>query len=437
MKNIHQYKINKEFSKPTAYFCMEFAIDQSMHIYSGGLGYLAGSHMRSAYTLKQNMIGIGILWTYGYYDQILSPDLDMEVHYVERHYPFLKDTGIMLDITVHDHPVKVKVYYLEPKKFGTAPLYLLTTDIPENDHLARTISHRLYDNNIATKIAQYILLGAGGHALIKKLGVDVEVYHLNEAHALPAAFAVLKETNDVKAVREKFVFTTHTPVGAGNEIHDMPHLKSMSFFCGLSDEQIEEFTLNDGYSFNQTLNALYLARIANGVSKMHGVTARKMWKDYQELCAPITSITNAQDFDYWANKKMYKAVEKDDFKAYQKAKRKAKEKLFKVVKAQTGEDFDPDVCTLVWARRFATYKRADIITYELDRFKKLMADKRQPLQVIWAGKPYPGDDGARETFNKLSHLAADFATRRYLMDMSLSFPHFLKAVRMSGSTRHA
>ncbi|MEQ9164984.1 MAG: alpha-glucan family phosphorylase, partial [Fulvivirga sp.] len=140
----HPYKIGKGYEKCVAYFSMEFAIDQPLKIYSGGLGFLAGSHMRSAYDLKQNVVGIGMLWKYGYYTQTRKPNNELDVLNEEHYYPFLEDTGIVLDVKVHTAIIKVKVFYLAPEIFGTAPIYLLSTEHPDNDYLAHTITHKLY-----------------------------------------------------------------------------------------------------------------------------------------------------------------------------------------------------------------------------------------------------------------------------------------------------
>ena len=276
-------------------------------------------------------------------------------------------------------------------------------------------------------MAQYIVLGSGGHQLMKKLGKEPDIYHFNEAHALPAAYALLSEVDDLEAARERIVFTTHTPIAAGNEIHDFRHLKSMSFFCGLSDDQISKYTVNDGYSFNQTLNALYLSGLSNGVSQMHGDTARRMWQGYDDITPEIIAITNAQNRKYWADEDMYKAVSKNSLKSFKVLKRKAKERLCAYVAVETGKVMDPDVCTIVWARRFATYKRADMITYELDRFKALMLDTKRPVQVIWAGKPYPGDDGAIQIFNRLAQLCEQYDHCAVLPGYELELSRLLKA----------
>ena len=213
----HTYEIDPKYSKSVAYFSSEFAIDQTLKIYSGGLGFLAGSHMRSAYDLKQNLIGIGILWTYGYYDQARGENREMAVQQRKKHYHFLQETGIKYTIKIHDHDVWVKVMYLPSDTFGSAPMFLMTTDIDENDGMSRSISHRLYDSDFLTRTAQYILLGIGGARLLEEIGVDPDVWHLNEAHALSAAFHVYAKYGSLDEVKKRFVFTTHTPVEAGNE----------------------------------------------------------------------------------------------------------------------------------------------------------------------------------------------------------------------------
>ena len=215
------YPINEKYSKKAAYFSMEFAIHQPLKIYSGGLGFLAGSHLRSAFELNQNMIGIGMLWKYGYYDQSRNQDQTLQVTFMEKMYSFLEDTGIKYQILIHDHPVWVKAYYLAPNIFCSAPLFLLSTDLPENDYVSQTITHRLYDANVATKVAQFILLGVGGAKLIDELNFNPEVYHLNEAHGFSAAFYLLNKYKSLDEVKKRLVFTTHTPEEAGNEKHDI------------------------------------------------------------------------------------------------------------------------------------------------------------------------------------------------------------------------
>src|SRR6187402_2198811 len=238
ISEVFPYKFDKKFTKPVAYFSMEFAIDQPLKIYSGGLGFLAGSHMRSAYELKQNIIGIGILWKKGYYDQERNQDQTLKVSFRDKDYSFLTDTGILFPITIHGTKVYVKAYLLKPEVFKSAPLFLLSTDIPENDFLAQTISHRLYDPNETTRVAQSILLGIGGAKFLDVLERKTEIYHMNEGHALPLCFYLLdKFKHNIEEVKKRVVFTTHTPEKAGNEEHSLPILNSMSFFSGIPLKQ--------------------------------------------------------------------------------------------------------------------------------------------------------------------------------------------------------
>lgn len=400
LKDLFPYSFEKKFSKPVAYFSMEFAIDQALKIYSGGLGFLSGSHLRSAYELKQNFIGIGILWKYGYYDQSRSMDGTMKPSFVEKDYSFLTDTGIIFPIRIHNHEVKVKAMLLKPEVFGTAPLFLLTTDLPENDHLAQTISHRLYDSHESARIAQSSLLGYGGAKLLDILHRETEIYHLNEGHALPLCFYLWDKYKSIDEVKRRVVFTTHTPEVAGNEEHDAGKLEVMSFFDGVSKESYQSLIEPGSKNLNYTLAALRMSRKANAVSKLHGKVSREMWTGYAGICE-ITSITNAQNHKYWHDPALETAFEKDNMKAAAVRKAEMKKELFQVVSDQTGKLFDPGVLTIVWARRFAGYKRANLLLNDLGRFFRVVNKSGLPCQVIWAGKPYPEDKDSNEMFNDI------------------------------------
>ncbi len=397
---IFGYAPKKEYSKSVAYFSMEFAIDQSLKIYSGGLGFLAGSHMRSAFELKQNLVGIGMLWKYGYYDQVRSINGAMKADYVQKYYSFLTDTGIVFPVEVHSAIVYVKAYLLKPEVFGTAPIFLLSTDIEQNDNISRTITNRLYDANESTRIAQSIVLGIGGAKLMEILDMGTEIYHMNEGHAVPLCFYLYSKFKNIDEVRRRVVFTTHTPEEAGNEQRSFELLSKMSFFNGLSDDEVRKVAGIEGNSLNYTLTALRFAKIANGVSKMHGEVSREMWSGFSDICE-ITSITNAQNKKYWKDDALEKAMEDNDDKALATRKKEMKKDLFKIVADQTGKIFDEDVLTLVWARRYAGYKRADLIASDVERFSKLIKNSELPIQIIWAGKPYPEDYTAIDTFNHL------------------------------------
>lgn len=419
------YEISEQYNKKVAYFSMEFAIHQPLKIYSGGLGFLAGSHLRSAYELRQNLIGIGMLWKYGYYDQARNQDQTLEVTFMEKIYSFLEDTGIRYQILIHEHPVWVKAFYLPPTVFNSAPLFLLSTDLPENDYVSQTITHRLYDANVATKVAQFILLGVGGAKLIDELGFQPDVYHLNEAHGISSAFYLLNKWKSIDKVREKLVFTTHTPEEAGNEKHDIYLCHKMSYFCGLSTDEVRRLTGIQDDQFNHSLTALRFARKANGVSALHGIVSREMWKNHEGIC-PITHITNAQNWRYWADKQLYRAMEEGNDAVFDDRKKYLKKRAFEIVADQTGKVMDPNVLTIVWARRFAGYKRADMLTYNMEWFEALVSNSKYPVQIIWAGKPYPADYPAISEFNKLVHLSKNYKNVSVLVGYELGLSKRLK-----------
>jgi len=419
------YTINEKFSKKAAYFSMEFAIHQPLKIYSGGLGFLAGSHLRSAFELNQNMIGVGILWKYGYYDQARNQDQTLQVTFMEKMYSFLEDTGIKYQILIHDHPVWVKAYYLAPNTFCSAPLFLLSTDLPENDYVSQTITHRLYDANVATKVAQFILLGVGGAKLIDELNFNPEVYHLNEAHGFSAAFYLLHKHKSLEEVKKRLVFTTHTPEEAGNEKHDIYLCHKMGYFCGLSIDEVRKLTGIEDDQFNHSLAALRFARKANGVSELHGHVSREMWGKYEGIC-PIDHITNAQNWRYWADKQLYRFAEKNDDEGFDDRKMYLKKRAFEIVADQTGKIFDPNVLTIVWARRFAGYKRADFLSWDLERFEKLLSNSKYQVQIIFAGKPYPVDYPAISQFNNLVHLSKNYNNVAVLVGYELALSKRMK-----------
>lgn len=419
------YEKDEKYSTSVAYFSMEFGIHQALKTYSGGLGFLTGSHMRSAYDLKQNVVGIGILWSYGYYDQTRNEDRTMAVAYRRKLYYFLKETGVTVSVKIGGRDVFVKALLLEPDTFGTAPTLFLTTDIDENDFLSRTITHKLYDNNEETRIAQEIVLGIGGFKVLEALERKVDVYHLNEGHAITLAFSLFNKYGDREKVREHMVFTTHTPEKAGNEEHDVHLLHKMGFFDGLTLEKVQEITEIYEENFNITLAALRLSKITNAVSKIHQEVSNEMWSSYPNI-AKIIKITNAQNRRYWADKTLIRAL--DEHEDYQIIARKKhlKRILFDMVADQTGKMFDPDILTLVWSRRFSEYKRPGLIKYDFERFKQLIERNDQPIQVIWAGKPYPSDSNSINIFNEIIYQSKHLKRIAVLFRYELSLSQMLK-----------
>ena len=316
----HPYKPAKDYKKKVAYFSMEFGIDQKFNIYSGGLGFLAGSHMRSGFELKQNMIGIGMLWKYGYYDQARNDDQTLRTEFNEKHFDFLEYTGIEVEIKLHDNPhVKVRAYVLKPEIFGTVPMYFLSTDVEGNDHISRTITNHLYDSNPVTRVSQSIVLGIAGAKVVEALG-GADTYHLNEGHALPAFYYL----RDQGVKKNQMVFTTHTPEKAGNEEREARHLNRCGFFGRtLSNEELEKEMVNGGM-INYTISALRMAKKANAVSKLHAIVANNMWKGYEGV-SKIIPITNAQNQKFWQDETVKKAWSKKNAKAYKKIKTELKQ----------------------------------------------------------------------------------------------------------------
>ena len=417
----HPYKPAKEYEKKAAYFSMEFGIDQALKIYSGGLGFLAGSHMRSGYEMKQNMIGIGMLWKYGYYDQARNEDQTLRTDFVEKTYNYLEDTGIEVEVKLHDNPhVKVRAYVLKPEIFGTVPIYLLSTDVEGNDFLSRTITNHLYDANEVTRVSQSIVLGIGGAKVVEALG-GADVYHLNEGHALPA-FYYLKDRGVKK---NQMVFTTHTPEKAGNEERDARHLNRCGFFGRtLSEKELGSEMVNNGM-INYTVSALRMAKKANAVSKLHAKVSKEMWKDFGRTCN-IIPITNAQNQKFWMDETIEKAWKKKNATAYRKRKLELKQELFTEVVNQTEKMFDPEVMTFVWARRFAGYKRADLLLHDLERLHKMLTNEKYPVQIIWAGKPYPMDYYAIDIFNHLVNFSKQYPNLAVLVGYEIDLSRKLK-----------
>jgi starch phosphorylase len=424
-QEIFGYTPDEKYSRAVAYFSMEFAIDQALKIYSGGLGFLAGSHLRSAYELKQNLLGIGILWKYGYYDQVRDVNALMKAEFIEKNYSFLLDTGIVFTVYVHDAPVYVKAYLLKPETFGSGPLFLLSTDIPENDDLSRSITHCLYDPNEATRIAQTIVLGIGGAMLMDILGIVPDVYHMNEGHSVSLNFYLYAKYKSLEEVRKRVIFTTHTPEMAGNEAHTFGLLKEMSFFYHLPEQEARALLGIDGDKFNYTVAALKFSRKANGVSKIHGDVARKMWGSYPGVCE-IISITNAQNKAYWKDSPLDDAIGSNNDEAIIRRKKEMKSLLFKTVADQCGKLFDENIITIVWARRFAAYKRADLLLFDWERFSKLLNNTKFPVQLIWAGKPYPEDRESIGSFNHIIGSVKSFANCAVLTGYELALSAVLK-----------
>ncbi len=425
--NLHHYDINPKYEKSVAYFSMEFAIAQVLKIYSGGLGFLAGSHMRSAYDLKQNVVGVGLLWSFGYYDQARHEDGTLRPVFTRKFYDFLEELDVHVTVRIDDVEVRVKAFLLHSEVFGSAPLILLSTDTDENDYLSRTITHKLYEGNERTRVAQEIVLGIGGTKVLEALNHKVDIYHMNEGHALPLVYELYgKHYQTMEALREHVVFTTHTPEAAGNEEHNIHFLHEMGFFNGHSLETVRKLCgYEEGDNFSLTVGALRSAKIANAVSKIHSKVANEMWAHVDGRCE-IISITNAQNKKYWTDKTLIRALDEHEDYEVLARKKHLKKIFFDLVADQTGKMLDPEVLTIVWARRFAEYKRPDLLTYDFARFVKLITNEERPVQIIWAGKPFPTDQGSVDIFNELIRISRHYKNIAVITGYELRISRLMK-----------
>jgi starch phosphorylase len=402
-----------------AYFSMEMAIDQSLHTYSGGLGFLAGSHLLSAGALKLPMVGVTILWTVGYGDQIINDKNQVEIVYKPRTYDFLVDTGITVEVNLFGQPVKVKALLLKPETFGTVPVYYLTTDIPENSEEHRYLTHKLYDGDQRVRVCQEIILGVAGYRVLEAAHENIDCVHLNEGHALPAAFEMMRKYHgNLEEVRRRMVFTTHTPVAAGNESHPAHLLAEAGFFVETSTEEAIRL---GGHDFSLTVAALRMSRYSNGVSQLHGQVANNMWSWVDHRC-PITAITNAVNLPYWQDPRIAAAKSDDELLS---VKREMKVEFCDWVAQQpTGKSLNPDVLTIVWARRFTEYKRANLIFTDMDRIRRLLENNK--VQLVFAGKFHPKDLWGRDTFNKIIEYAGQLPNTVILPGYELELSGRLK-----------
>lgn len=388
-----------------AYFCMEYGLHEEFHAYAGGLGILAGDFLKSASDLNLPVVGVGILWRQGYTWQRLGPGGRPYDSYPCYSYDFLKDTGVRVSVDIRGRKVTCKVWLLD--KYGNAPLYLLDTNLPENED--RWITGQLYGWFSEERVAQEMVLGIAGVRALKALGIEVDVYHFNEGHAVLAGIELIRERMQEQgmsfheawnAARRQIVFTTHTPVKEGNESHRHELLKYMGANNGLTLDQMIEI---GGSPFNMTVAGLRLSRAANGVSQLHGVTARRMWQDVKG--APnIIAITNGVHPGTWQDERIRRAfVENGDLWAAHMA---CKEELLEEVRQRTGVRLAPDRLLIGFARRAVAYKRSDLIFRKPKLIEPYLEDGR--IQIIFSGKAHPQDDIGKEIVANLARYARKY-----------------------------
>ncbi|MGH2774036.1 MAG: alpha-glucan family phosphorylase [Actinomycetota bacterium] len=452
-----------------AYFSPEFGVSEALPTYSGGLGVLAGDHLKAASDLGLPMVGVGLLYRQGYFRQQLNAD-----GWQQERYPALDPHGMPLTLVPSgdDGPLKIDVD-LEGRRcvaqvwcaqVGRVPLYLLDCDIEDNASEEREVTDRLYAGGSEHRLRQEIVLGIGGVRALRALGHDPDVWHSNEGHAGFLNLERIRElasngdldfAEAVEAVRTSTVFTTHTPVPAGIDRYDLDlmgrYFESFAKESGATFEELLTLGLeaerDGGPAFNMAVMGLRLAGRSNGVSRLHGRVSRSMfnvlWPEVPEDEVPITSITNGVHTSTWLGPELAEIFnrrlspgwaetggarwdrinEVPDAELW-RARDRARERLVYFVRERlrkqllargasesevkwTDEVFDPGVLTIGFARRFAQYKRGTLLLSEPEKFKSLLLSSDKPIQFVLAGKAHPRDDGGKEMIRELVHFARD------------------------------
>ena len=464
-------------SKPVVYFSAEFGIHESVPIYSGGLGVLSGDHVKSASGLGIPLIAVGLFYNQGYFRQHLDLDGYQHEEYQPTRVdllpiePALGTDGspIMVQVDTRSGPLFAKVWKMA---VGRCSLYLLDADVDRNSPEDRQLTSRLYGGDVRTRIRQEIILGIGGVKAIRALGIVPGVYHLNEGHS---AFATLEAVRGrmerdgypfddaMRRVARQTVFTTHTPVPAGHDRFDgglvEEHLGPMRDALGISHDQLMGLGRvephNHGEPLCMTVLGLKMSRRANAVSSLHGHVSRRMWANLWpwkvEEDVPIGHITNGVHVPSWLSWQMlllydrlfpinwfrqmggpevWQKIHECDPGELWETHYALKNLLLQFVRRRLarqcrrrgeGDDaiersrtvLDPNVLTIGFARRFATYKRADLLLADLERLYDLVSDEEKPIQVIFAGKAHPADEPGKALIRKIANLRHDdrFASR--------------------------
>jgi glycogen phosphorylase len=385
-----------------AYFCMEYGIDRRLTIYAGGLGILAGDHMKSAGDLRLPVIGIGLLWDEGYTQQTINAGGEPEDDYPKTDRSFLTRLPVTVEVTVHGKTVPCTAWKVDDLIRST--LYLLEP-VHDDD---RWITRRLYGGGTHDRLAQEIVLGVGGVRLLRALGVDVDVYHFNEGHAVFAGLELLRENrfgggtiaDRLARLRAHVAFTTHTPVPAGNEVHNLDDMRKMDADLGFTDAELTEI---GGAPFSMTVAGLRMAQVANAVAELHGHTARAMWRDTPGA-APIIHVTNGVHAPTWQDPRVRAALVVDKPAEARAAElwqvhQEMKAELADEVARRTGVHLRVDRLVVGFARRAAQYKRADLILGDDARLDRLFGDDR--IQLVYSGKAHPRDGGGKALVARL------------------------------------
>jgi starch phosphorylase len=446
---------------PVAYFSMEFGIHESVGIYSGGLGVLAGDHCKAASDLGVPLLGVGLLYQSGYFRQTV--DADGFQQHIFPNYDFARlpvlpveaPGGGILTVPV-DLPGRVVQAAVWRVRVGNVPVLMLDTDIPLNDPADRPITGILYVRGREMRLCQEIVLGIGGVRALRALGVAPAVWHMNEGHV---AFLGLERARErvrqgdgladaLKAVARNCVFTTHTPVPAGNEVFDRDlvhkYLEPWAREVGCDPDDVLDIATENG-AFNLTVLAIRLSAKANGVSQLHGEVSSAMWRHLWPGApeSAVGAITNGVHTETWIGPEMralyahhldprweehllepqfWTRVRQIPDAELWSAHRSQKERLIRFVRERVRVQsarhglspdelrnveglLDPHALTIGFARRFATYKRAVLLLTDMDRLRALLVDAARPVQILFAGKAHPADRAGQDLIRRLVLLA--------------------------------
>ncbi len=476
--------------RPIAYFSAEFAFHHSVPIYSGGLGVLAGDHCKTASDLGVPLVGVGILYRAGYFDQRIRPDgwqEDSDARFALDETPLEPMPGVgglpwITTVRTDDREVRIRAWRL---RVGRMSVYLLDTDLPENHPDDRGLLSQLYAGGPEMRLKQEWLLGVGGVRMLRALGIEPAAWHANEGHAAFMFVERLRELtaagvgfdDAVRQVRANSTFTTHTPVPAG---HDTFALDRVVQCTGPVWEELG--TDREGFAalgrhpqagagtFHMTVAALRLSRHVNAVSRTHAAVTRHLWAplwpERREEAVPIIHITNGVHLATWMSDTVMDLLERhlgagwgehagepalwnrvldlDDAELW-RVHQALKASLLVFVREQAryfysrrkraaeqmvgaGILLDPEVLTIGFARRFATYKQANLVFHDVDRLLNIVTDRERPVQIVFAGKAHPADTPGKQVLQEVYHATRDprFEGRvAFIEDYDMHLAHVL------------
>ncbi|KQC12134.1 MAG: hypothetical protein APR54_10010 [Candidatus Cloacimonas sp. SDB] len=471
-----------------AYFSMEFGLHEALPIYSGGLGILSGDHLKAASDLGLPLIGFGLLYKYGYFSQKINLDGIQEEIYQENEWysmPIEKltdETGqdLIIKLNLGNDTITLKAWQIN---VGKIPLYLLDTNLEENKSHYQKICDYLYDADKDTRILQEIVLAFGSIELMQKLKIDPKVYHLNEGHS---AFIILKRLNLLinegkfsfeeasEIIRQSTVFTTHTPVPAGNEKFDSKlvrhYLENEILQCGMDFNEFYKKAVIEGEdSFSLPALAIRYSKYINGVSHLHCKVSKEMWhpihKDLFEDEMPISAITNGVHLQSWLSRRMLRLFDRymgedyhhqaDERSQWENIMTIPENEVWEVHQARKGQmisfvrnrlretilhigssnsitkinnTLNPDHIIIGFSRRFATYKRGNLLLNDKDRLLKMLQNPVTPVQFIFAGKAHPADDKGKAMIKEIIDFARDNQVEDkflFLEDYDIDVAHHL------------